>query len=73
MAAMCGVTGIRIARLAGHACATGADSLETTPGLGEFYQRLRAGEVNLATAEGKWSFGLALVKESVALRENAGG
>jgi aminoglycoside phosphotransferase (APT) family kinase protein len=73
VAAMCGILGLRMARLGGHGGATGTESLETTPGLGEFYQRLRAGQLNLATPEGQWSFGLALVKESVVLRENADG
>jgi aminoglycoside phosphotransferase (APT) family kinase protein len=73
MAAMCGILGLRMARMGGHAGATGAASLEATPGLGEFYQQLRAGQLNLATPEGQWSFGLALVKESVVLRENADG
>lgn len=73
MAVMCGIIGVRMARLGGHPGATGAESVETTPGLTEFYQQLRAGQANLATAEGQWSFGLALVKESIALRQNARG
>lgn len=41
-------------------------TLESTPSLGEFYQRMRAGQLNVATAEGQWWFGLAIVKESLA-------
>lgn len=73
VAAMCGILGLRVARMGGHAGASGAESIETTPGLGEFYQLLRTGQVNLATPEGQWSFGLALVKESIALRGNPEG
>ena len=37
------------------------------PSLGEFYQRMRAGELKVGTADGQWAFGLALMKESLAL------
>ncbi len=31
-----------------------------------FYQQLRSGALTLGTAEGLWTFGLALLKESLA-------
>jgi hypothetical protein len=35
--------------------------------LDEFYQQMRAGALRLGTADGQWAFGLALLKESLAL------
>jgi len=43
------------------------ETLESTLPLGEFYQKLRAGELRLDTPEGGRAFGLALIKESFAL------
>lgn len=63
VAVLCGVYMLRSARQAGHA---GADAeLSSTLSLEELYQKLRAGSVNVATAEGQWAFGLALVKASL--------
>jgi aminoglycoside phosphotransferase (APT) family kinase protein len=67
VAAMCGAMLLRVAHRSGHAGATGDETLESTLSLAEFYQRMRTGALNVATAEGQWVFGLALVKESVAL------
>jgi hypothetical protein len=61
VAAMCGATFAALARVGGHPGATG-ETLASTPSLADFYQRLRTGALDLATAEGKWWFGLALVK-----------
>ena len=66
-AVLCGALLLRVAQRSGHAGATGDETLESTLSLAEFYQRMRTGALNVATAEGQWSFGLALVKESVAL------
>jgi hypothetical protein len=41
--------------------------LDTTLSLGEFYQKLRAGEVRLDSPEGSRAFTLALIKESFTL------
>ncbi len=49
--------------------AAGEQTLEATLPLGEFYQLLRAGTLSLATGEGRWAFGLALARESVATLE----
>lgn len=65
-AVLCGAMSVRLACLAGHP-ADGGATLESTASLGDFYQRLRAGAVNLATSAGQWQFGLALIKESAAL------
>jgi aminoglycoside phosphotransferase (APT) family kinase protein len=64
VALFCGATFLRIARQSGHAGATGTETVESTLSLGEFYQQLQAGSLGLATAEGQWAFGLALIKES---------
>jgi hypothetical protein len=67
VAVLCGAMFLRLASESGHAGATGAETLESTPSLADFYQRMRAGALNVATSEGKWWFGLALMKESFAL------
>jgi aminoglycoside phosphotransferase (APT) family kinase protein len=67
VAVLCGAIFLHMARQSGHAGATGVETLESTPSLGEFYQRMRAGSLNPATGEGQWGFGLALMKESLAL------
>jgi hypothetical protein len=50
----------RNGRLESHA----DDTLEATPTLDEAYGRLRSGALNLASADGQWTFGLALLKSS---------
>ena len=68
IAALCGVGflqfGYRSGYIAGAQAASG-QTLESAPTLGEFYQRMRAGTWSLATGEGCWAFGLALVRECV--------
>jgi len=44
-----------------------SETLESTLSLGEFYQKLRTGELRLDSPEGGRAFGLALIKESFAL------
>ena len=66
-AALAGAMQLFIARQMKHPGATGAEALDSTPSLGEFYQRMRAGELKVGTADGQWAFGLALLKESLAL------
>jgi aminoglycoside phosphotransferase (APT) family kinase protein len=66
VAVVCGVVLLHLAQLAGHAGERAA-TLDDTLGLGAFYQRMRAGTVSVASAEGRWRFGLALLKESTAL------
>ena len=65
-AVLCGAMGVHLACLAGHD-GDAAATLEATPSLSDFYQRMRAGAVNLASAAGQWQFGLALIKESAGL------
>jgi aminoglycoside phosphotransferase (APT) family kinase protein len=68
IAAICGVGfllhGFRSGYREGSVAADG-QTLDETPTLGAFYQRMRAGELSLGTGEGCWAFGLALVRESV--------
>lgn len=71
VAALCGTMFLRLARNAGHPGASGTETLDSTPSLGECYQRFRAGALNVAGADGQWMFGLALIKESLALEEGA--
>ena len=66
-AALAGTMQLFIARQMKHPGATGAETLDSTPSLGEFYQRMRTGELKVGTADGQWAFGLALLKESLAL------
>ncbi len=65
-AALAGSFQLYLARQMKHAGATGAETLDSTPSLGEFYQRMQAGALKLGTADGHWGFGLALLKESLA-------
>ena len=63
---LCGAAFLHLARQNGHPGTTGAESLDSTPALGEFYQQMRAGAVSIATGEGQWAFGLALAKAGIA-------
>jgi hypothetical protein len=67
VAALGGAMFLTLARRSGHAGATGGETLGSTPSLGEFYQRMQSGALSIATQEGQWWFGLALVKTSIAL------
>lgn len=57
VATMSGVKGLELAAKDGHLGDAHASPLP----LLEFYQRLRTGELDLNSPEGKWQFGLALV------------
>jgi aminoglycoside phosphotransferase (APT) family kinase protein len=69
IAVLCPVVGMGMQVSNGHAPARSAatETLESTLSLGEFYQKLRAGEVRLDSPDGGRAFGLALVKESFSL------
>jgi aminoglycoside phosphotransferase (APT) family kinase protein len=67
VAVLCGAIFLHMARYSGHAGSTGAETLDSTLSLAEFYQRMRSAALSVDTAEGQWCFGLALVKESFAL------
>jgi thiamine kinase-like enzyme len=56
---------LRLARQDGHTSTSAEATLEATLSLGDCYQRMRNGELNVATGEGKFTFGLALIRESV--------
>jgi thiamine kinase-like enzyme len=66
-ATLAGTFQLHLARQLKHAGATGAETLDSTPSLGEFIQRMQAGALKLGTADGHWWFGLALLKEGLAL------
>jgi aminoglycoside phosphotransferase (APT) family kinase protein len=65
--AFAGTMSLTVARQQKHPGASGAETREATLGLGDFYQQMRAGVLRLGTPEGQWAFGLALLKESLAL------
>jgi aminoglycoside phosphotransferase len=60
--AMCGGIMLDFARAAGHA---GGASAEALPLL-DVYMKIRAGTVSPATPEGKWIFGLALIRAAAS-------
>lgn len=67
VAILCGVMFLLLAQQAGHAGATGGETLDTTPSLADFYQRMRSGVLSVGEGDGRWSFALALLKESYSL------
>ena len=69
IAVLCPVVGMGMQVSNGRAAVrSGAiETLESTLSLGEFYQKLRAGEMRLDSLDGGRAFGLALIKESFAL------
>lgn len=74
VAALCGSMFLHLARQGGHvgshaagSDAPGKDTADSAPSLGDFYQRLRSGALSLASPEGRWLGGLALLKEIAAL------
>ena len=64
-AALSGVAALGAARSRGHA--GGEIAAEATPSLGEIYQQLRTGTIDIQSVAGQWTFGLALVKEAAGL------
>lgn len=69
IAVLCGINFLQFGYHSGYTAGAdiaGKQTVEATLALGEFYQRLRAGTLSLATGEGRWAFGLALARESVA-------
>jgi thiamine kinase-like enzyme len=66
-AALAGTMQLSLARLMKHTGATGAETLASAMSLSEFYRGLRAGALQVGTADAQWAFGLALLKESLSL------
>jgi aminoglycoside phosphotransferase (APT) family kinase protein len=67
VAALAGAMQLFLARQNGHPGAAGEETLASALSLGEFYQQMQAGALQIGTANGQWAFGLALLKESLAL------
>ena len=65
-AVLCGANFLGIARQRGHGGATGRETPDDAPSLAGIYQRMRGGAFDIASAEGQWAFGLALLGESAA-------
>jgi thiamine kinase-like enzyme len=62
-AAVFGATFLYLAHRQGQPIEDGDNTLEATPTLGECYDRIRAGTLRLASPEGQWLFGLAMMRE----------
>ena len=62
-AVLCCAVFLHLARQQGHPGAAGDETLESTLSLADFYKQLMSGAFSLASAEGQWRFGLALLKE----------
>ncbi len=64
-AALSGVAALTAAGARGHVGSETA--VDESPTLGEIYQQLRAGTIDIQGVAGQWTFGLALVKEAAGL------
>jgi aminoglycoside phosphotransferase (APT) family kinase protein len=64
VAVTCGAMFLRLARELGHR--GGDETRDGAPSLADVYQRLRAGQLDIAGGAGRWALGLALVKASDA-------
>ena len=64
--ALCGAMFLMLATRDATPVLTGGETLETMPTLAEFYQRMRAGELSPATADGQRMFAMAMLRESAA-------
>jgi aminoglycoside phosphotransferase (APT) family kinase protein len=67
VACLCGTIFLHLARTAGHPGPSDRDTLDNAATLVEVYPRMRTGELDLASALGRWMLGLALIKESTLL------
>jgi thiamine kinase-like enzyme len=66
VATMCGAMMLHLARQTGHTGSTDV-TIEATPTMQDFYGRMRAGGVDMSKAEGRWQFGLTLLKAATTL------
>jgi hypothetical protein len=57
---LCGTIFLHLARMSGHA---GAATVDAPPSLADVHAQMRTGALTVATADGKWAMGLALVRE----------
>ena len=71
VAVLSGTMFLHLARQNGHGGATGLETLDSTPSLADCHQQMRAGAMNVATADGQWRFGLAIVKEATRYQSRA--
>ena len=62
-AGLCGAIFLNLARESGHPGAAGDETFESSPSMIDVYKRMRSGSLTIASAEGQWNFGLALVKD----------
>jgi aminoglycoside phosphotransferase (APT) family kinase protein len=66
-ATLAGVMFMHLAHGTGHAGATGTESLDTTLALSDVDARMREGALSLASSDGQWTYGLAMLKVSASL------
>jgi thiamine kinase-like enzyme len=67
VAVLCGTMFLHLARQSGYAGESASRTLDSTASLGECHQRMRSGSLSVLTADGQWTFGLALVKEGARM------
>jgi aminoglycoside phosphotransferase (APT) family kinase protein len=60
---LCGTLFLHLARMSGHA---GAATVDAPPSLADVHAQMRTRALTVATADGKWAMGLALVREGIA-------
>ena len=65
-ALLSGMASLQVARAGGHAGSTDPQSAHDTPSLGDVYAAMRTGSLQIGSPEGQWTFGLALVRESIS-------
>jgi aminoglycoside phosphotransferase (APT) family kinase protein len=63
VAALAGTVSISLALASGYSGDSSVTSFEKATSLGDFYTAMRNGTTSLATGEGKWIFGMALMRE----------
>ena len=67
MATLIGAMFMRLARMNGHGGAPASTTPDSAMSMADFYLAMREGKLSVATGDGQLAFGMALIKESVAL------
>ncbi len=67
-AALSGMASLQVARDGGHPGSTDPISPQDTPSLGDVYASMRSGALQIGSPAGQWTFGLALIRESLSDR-----
>jgi aminoglycoside phosphotransferase (APT) family kinase protein len=64
VAVLAGAMFFTLARTRGHPGAAGDETLDASPSLGDCYQRMQAGTLDIGSGAGQWWFGLAMFKDA---------